>query len=81
MTVIVGIGPVSFDDIVAVGLCGIRSCRAMVDAEGRLTEPLLSWMDARVDQPLGEVDARVALVTSAGGMRAGAKTPDSCTDS
>ncbi len=40
----------------AVGLCGIRSCRAMLDGDGRLTEPVLSWMDARVSQPLPEVD-------------------------
>jgi xylulokinase len=58
------------DDVVAVGLCGIRSCRALLDAEGRITEPVLSWMDARVGRPLGEVDARVATVTSAGGYLA-----------
>lgn len=57
-------------DVVAVGLCGIRSCRAMLDADGRLTEPLLSWMDARVARPLGEVDPAVATVTSAGGYLA-----------
>jgi sugar (pentulose or hexulose) kinase len=54
-------------EIVAVGLCGIRFCRALVGADGRLTEPVLSWMDARVSQPLGAVDPRVSLVTSAGG--------------
>ncbi len=58
------------DDVVAVGLCGIRSCRALLDAEGLLTEPVLSWMDARVPRPLGEVDGRVATVTSAGGYLA-----------
>lgn len=58
------------DDVVAVGLCGIRSCRALLNDEGLLTEPVLSWMDARVPQPLGEVDGRVATVTSAGGYLA-----------
>ncbi len=58
------------DAVAAVGLCGIRSCRALLDAEGCLTEPVLSWMDARVPQPLGEVDDRVATVTSAGGYLA-----------
>lgn len=53
--------------IVAVGLCGIRFCRALVGADGRLTEPVLSWMDARVSLPLGAVDNGVSLVTSAGG--------------
>lgn len=56
--------------IVAIGLCGIRFCRALLDADGRLTEPVLSWMDARVSQPLGVVSPDVALVTSAGGYLA-----------
>lgn len=34
-------------DIVGVGLCGIRSCRALVRADGSLAAPVLSWMDAR----------------------------------
>ncbi|GEP34120.1 kinase [Nocardioides szechwanensis] len=55
------------DDIVAVGLCGIRFCRALMDADGRLTEPVLSWMDARVSQPLRAIAPEVALVASAGG--------------
>ena len=53
--------------IVAVGLCGIRFCRALLDAEGRLVEPVLSWMDARVSRPVADLDPRVALVASAGG--------------
>lgn len=57
-------------DIVAVGLCGIRFCRAMVGADGRLVEPVLSWMDARVSEPLGAVGPEVATVTSAGGYLA-----------
>lgn len=57
-------------EIVAIGLCGIRFCRALLDAHGRLTEPVLSWMDERVSQPLGEVSDDVALVTSAGGYLA-----------
>lgn len=57
-------------DIVAVGLCGIRFCRALMDAEGRLTEPVLSWMDARVSQPLAAPAPEVALVASAGGYLA-----------
>lgn len=54
-------------DITAIGLCGIRFCRALLDDRGRLTEPVLSWMDGRVSRPLTDVDARVATVTSAGG--------------
>lgn len=56
--------------IVAVGLCGIRFCRALIGRNGRLVEPVLSWMDARVSQPLGAVPADVALVASAGGYLA-----------
>ncbi|SDI92628.1 Sugar (pentulose or hexulose) kinase [Lentzea albidocapillata subsp. violacea] len=40
-------------EIAGVGLCTIRFCRAVMDADGRLTEPLLSWMDDRLAQPAG----------------------------
>lgn len=53
--------------IVAIGLCGIRFCRALVGPDGRLTEPVMSWMDARVSHPLGAIEPEVDLVTSAGG--------------
>ncbi|MDN5853080.1 MAG: sugar kinase [Actinomycetia bacterium] len=56
--------------IVAVGLCGIRFCRALMDDSGRLTEPVLSWMDARVGQPLASMPAEVTLVAGAGGYLA-----------
>ncbi len=54
-------------DITAVGLCGIRFCRALVDGSGRLTEPVLSWMDARVSRPLTAPEPAVATVASAAG--------------
>ena len=54
-------------DIVAVGLCGIRFCRALMDSDGQLTEPVLSWMDARVSQPLTRCAPDVATVAGAGG--------------
>ncbi|MGN6250747.1 MAG: FGGY-family carbohydrate kinase [Marmoricola sp.] len=56
--------------VVAVGLCGIRFCRALLGEDGRLVEPVLSWMDARVSQPLGAVAPEVASVVSAGGYLA-----------
>jgi xylulokinase len=37
--------------IVAVGLCTIRFCRALLTADGSLAEPVLSWMDERVARP------------------------------
>ena len=52
--------------IVAVGLCTIRFCRTMLDADGNLVEPALSWMDARVSRP-HVPDPRVAHVTTSSG--------------
>lgn len=54
-------------DIVAVGLCTIRFCRALLDNDGRLVEPVLSWMDVRVSRPHDSTDARVAHVTTSSG--------------
>lgn len=53
-------------DIVGVGLCTIRFCRALLNEHGALAEPLLSWMDARVSRP-HEHDPRVAFVTTSSG--------------
>lgn len=54
------------DRIVGVGLCTIRFCRALLDADGGLVEPVLSWMDERVSRP-HEQDARVHYVTTSSG--------------
>ncbi len=56
--------------IAAVGLCGIRSCRALLDDDGRLVEPVLSWMDTRIGAPVADLDPRVATLCSAGGYLA-----------
>ncbi len=53
--------------ITAVGLCSIRYCRALMDGSGRLTEPVLSWMDDRVSAPVVDLDPAVHTVASAGG--------------
>lgn len=54
--------------IEAVGLCTIRCCRALLDTDGGLVEPVLSWMDERVwrayDRP---DDERVAWITTSSG--------------
>jgi len=60
--------------IVAVGLCTIRFCRALLDADGLLVEPVLSWMDVRVSQPHNPADARVAHVTTSSGYITGRLT-------
>lgn len=59
----------SGEDVVAIGLCGIRSCRALVGDDDRLTEPVLSWMDDRIAKPFGHRGS-ATLVTSAGGYLA-----------
>ncbi len=35
-------------DIVGIGLCSIRFCRALLRADQTLAQPVLSWMDERV---------------------------------
>lgn len=57
----------SSDDIVAIGLCSIRYCRSLMDSSGRLTEPVLSWMDTRVSDPARDLDPQVATIASASG--------------
>lgn len=57
--------------IAGVGLCGIRFCRALIGPDGKLVEPVLSWMDERVSRPLVAVPPGVTLVASAGGYLAG----------
>lgn len=54
-------------EIVAVGLCTIRFCRAYLDADGGLTEPVLSWMDARVSAPVSEVLPNTRWITTSSG--------------
>lgn len=52
--------------IAAVGLCTIRFCRVLLDADGSLREPVLSWMDERLAraQP---TDPAVRRVTTSSG--------------
>jgi len=54
-------------DIVAVGLCTIRFCRALLAADGSLAEPVLSWMDERVARPYEPVNPLVRYVTTSSG--------------
>ncbi|PPF43945.1 sugar kinase [Pseudoclavibacter sp. AY1F1] len=61
-------------DIVAVGLCTIRFCRALLDERGRLAHPIMSWMDSRVSEPYVHVDERVKLVTTSSGYITGRLT-------
>ena len=54
-------------DIAAVGLCTIRFCRALLAADGSLTEPVLSWMDERVSRPYAPDNPRTRYITTASG--------------
>ncbi|MGC4154934.1 MAG: FGGY-family carbohydrate kinase [Propionicimonas sp.] len=51
-------------DVVGIGLCSIRFCRALVRTDGTLAHPILSWMDERVGRP-HQPDPEVAYVTAA----------------
>ncbi|WP_285135492.1 FGGY-family carbohydrate kinase [Microbacterium sp. lyk4-40-TSB-66] len=53
-------------EIVGVGLCTIRFCRALMREDGTLAEPMMSWMDARVGRAHTPA-ADVAKVTTSSG--------------
>ncbi|MEU6644565.1 FGGY-family carbohydrate kinase [Saccharomonospora sp. NPDC046836] len=55
------------EDILGVGLCTIRFCRAMLRADGTLAQPVLSWMDERVSRPYEHVNPDVRYVTASSG--------------
>lgn len=54
-------------DIVGVGLCTIRFCRALLKADGSLAQPVMSWMDARVSCPYEHTNDEVRYVTTSSG--------------
>lgn len=54
-------------DIVAVGLCTIRCCKAFLRADGSLAQPVMSWMDTRAYQPWMPDDPAVAWATTSSG--------------
>ncbi|MBC1796905.1 sugar kinase [Listeria booriae] len=59
--------PGNKEDIIGLGLCTIRFCRALLKRDGSLAEPVLSWMDARVSKPYEHVNPEVAYVTTTSG--------------
>jgi len=54
-------------DILGLGLCTIRCCRACLKADGSLASPVLSWMDLRLSRPYEHVDTQVSYVTTTSG--------------
>ncbi len=57
-------------DIVGVGLCPIRCCKAFLRADGSLAEPVISWMDDRAYQPYVPDNSAVAYATTSSGYLA-----------
>lgn len=56
--------------IVGVGLCPIRCCKAFLREDGSLAEPVISWMDDRAYQPYVPEDPSVRYATTASGYLA-----------
>jgi len=54
-------------DIIGLGLCSIRFCRALLKEDGTLASPVQSWMDKRVHVPYEHVNPTVKYVTTATG--------------
>ncbi|HMK92669.1 MAG TPA: FGGY-family carbohydrate kinase [Thermoleophilia bacterium] len=54
-------------DILGVGLCTIRCCKAFLKADGTLLQPLMSWMDIRAYQPYMPDDPELACATTSSG--------------
>jgi sugar (pentulose or hexulose) kinase len=57
-------------DIVGVGLCPIRCCKAFLAADGSLVEPVMSWMDERAYAPYLPDHPSPAYATTASGYLA-----------
>jgi len=55
------------EDIVGLGLCTIRCCRALLKADGSLASPVISWMDARIATPYKHDNPEVKYVTTTTG--------------
>ncbi len=54
-------------DILGLGLCTIRCCKAFLRADGSLLQPVMSWMDTRAYQPYIPDDPELAYVTTSSG--------------
>lgn len=54
-------------DIIGIGLCTIRCCRAYLKADGSLAQPAMSWMDIRVSKPYEHTNPDVAYIVASSG--------------
>lgn len=55
------------NDIIGIGVGGIRCCRVLLKKDGTLAQPVISWMDARTATPYEHTNPEVAYVTSTTG--------------
>lgn len=57
------------NDILAMGICVIRCCRALLKENGELAYPVINWMDKRLNSPYKYVKAygNVKYVTTTSG--------------
>ncbi len=54
-------------DILSIGLCTIRFCRAYMKEDGTLAQPAMSWMDIRVSKPYEHVNKDVKYASASSG--------------
>jgi sugar (pentulose or hexulose) kinase len=59
--------PGKMSEIIGVGLCTIRCCRALLKEDGTLAYPVLSWMDKRLSVPYEHENPEVRYVTTTSG--------------
>ncbi len=55
------------NDIIGIGLCTIRFCRALLKKDGTLAQPVMSWMDQRVSKVYEHTNPEVEYVTTSSG--------------
>jgi len=54
-------------EIIGLGLCTIRCCKAFLKSDGSLAQPVMSWMDTRAYQPYLPDDREVTYATTSSG--------------
>ncbi|MFZ4454430.1 FGGY-family carbohydrate kinase [Salibacterium aidingense] len=59
--------PDTYDKIIGIGLCTIRFCRCLLDENGDLAAPAMSWMDERVSRPYEHEHEEIRYVTTSSG--------------
>lgn len=57
----------NLSELCGVGLCTIRFCRCLLKKDGTLSQPAMSWMDARVAKPYVHDNPDTAYVTTSSG--------------